>query len=97
MHYNRPAGLVAWVAPSRPVRFTPRYLSSGCRLPQRCSRLSNASDDGGPLHVRNERPDGMTQFSGEKTPLYVHGASQAASSYLRFAFEATCKYTSPPT
>src|SRR4029453_594403 len=32
------------------------------------------------LYVRNKRPEGMAQFSGEKTLLYVHGTTQAASS-----------------
>ena len=44
-----------------------------------------ARDPGIQLHVRNKRPSGMTQFSAEKTLLYVHGTSQAAS-YIRFGF-----------
>ena len=44
------------------------------------SYMIPSRDPGIQLYVRNKRPDGMTQFSGEKTLLYVHGASQAASS-----------------
>ena len=44
------------------------------------SYMIQSRDPGIQLYVRNKRPDGMTQFSGEKTLLYVHGASQAASS-----------------
>src|SRR5213593_777403 len=44
------------------------------------SYMIQSRDPGIQLHVRNKRPAGMTQFSGEKTLLYVHGTSQAASS-----------------
>jgi pimeloyl-ACP methyl ester carboxylesterase len=44
------------------------------------SYMIPSRDPGIYLYVRNKRPDGMTQFSGEKTLLYVHGTSQAASS-----------------
>ncbi len=44
------------------------------------SYMIQSRDPGIQLYVRNKRPDGMTQFSGEKTLLYVHGTSQAASS-----------------
>src|SRR5262245_11429944 len=37
------------------------------------------------LHVRNKRPADMTQFSAERTLLYVHGTSQAASSTFDLA------------
>ena len=37
-------------------------------------------DPGIQLYVRNKRPEGMAQFGGEKTLLYVHGTTQAASS-----------------
>jgi pimeloyl-ACP methyl ester carboxylesterase len=42
--------------------------------------MIQSRDPGIQLYVRNKHPDGMTQFSGEKTLLYVHGTSQAASS-----------------
>ena len=44
------------------------------------SYMIQSRDPGIQLYVRNKRPDGMTQFSGEKTLLYVHGTTQAASS-----------------
>src|SRR6266852_620654 len=44
------------------------------------SYMIQSRDAGIQLYVRNKRPDGMTQFNGEKTLLYVHGTSQAASS-----------------
>ncbi|MGE3537544.1 MAG: alpha/beta hydrolase [Candidatus Tectimicrobiota bacterium] len=44
------------------------------------SYMIQSRDPGIQLYVRNKRPDGMTQFSGEKTLLYVHGSTQAASS-----------------
>ena len=50
------------------------------------SYMIQSRDPGIQLYVRNKRPDGMTQFSGEKTLLYVHGTTQAASKYIRFAF-----------
>ena len=34
-----------------------------------------AKDPGLQLYVRNKRPEGMTQFSPEKTVVYVHGAT----------------------
>src|SRR5262249_57654895 len=46
-----------------------------------------ARDPGIQLHVRNKRPAGMTQFSAEKTLLYVHGTSQAASSTFHLALD----------
>jgi len=39
------------------------------------SYMIQSRDPGIQLYVRNKRPDGMTQFSGEKTLLYVHGTS----------------------
>lgn len=44
------------------------------------SYMIQSRDPGIQLYVRNKRPDGMTQFSGEKTLLYVHGSTQAGSS-----------------
>jgi len=46
-----------------------------------------ARDPGIQLHVRNKRPASMTQFSAEKTLLYVHGTSQAASSTFDLALD----------
>jgi len=50
---------------------------AGSRLKQNPSRyrsyMIQSRDPGTQLYVRNKRPDGMTQFSGEKTLLYVHG------------------------
>ena len=50
----------------------PQLVTESYMIPSR--------DPGMQLYVRNKRPEGMTQFSGEKTLLYVHGTSQAASS-----------------
>ena len=44
------------------------------------SYMIPSRDSGIQLHVRNKRPEGMIQFSPEKTLLYVHGTTQAASS-----------------
>jgi pimeloyl-ACP methyl ester carboxylesterase len=44
------------------------------------SYMIPSRDPGIQLYVRNKRPEGMIQFSPEKTLLYVHGTSQAASS-----------------
>jgi pimeloyl-ACP methyl ester carboxylesterase len=46
-----------------------------------------AREPGIQLLVRNKRPADMTQFSAEKTLLYVHGASQAASSTFDLALD----------
>jgi hypothetical protein len=39
------------------------------------SYMIPSRDPGIQLYVRNKRPDGMTQFSPEKTLLYVQGAA----------------------
>jgi pimeloyl-ACP methyl ester carboxylesterase len=44
------------------------------------SYMIQSHDPGIQLYVRNKRPEDMAQFSGEKTLLYVHGTTQAASS-----------------
>jgi pimeloyl-ACP methyl ester carboxylesterase len=44
------------------------------------SYMIPAGDPGIQLYVRNKRPEGLTQFTGEKTLLYVHGTTQAAST-----------------
>jgi pimeloyl-ACP methyl ester carboxylesterase len=44
------------------------------------SYMIRSRDPGIQLHVRNKRPEGMAQFNPDKTLLYVHGTSQAASS-----------------
>ncbi len=44
------------------------------------SYMIQSRDPGIQLYVRNKRPESMTQFSGERTLLYVHGTTQAASS-----------------
>lgn len=44
------------------------------------SSMIQSRDPGIQLYVKNKRPEGMTQFSGEKTLLYVHGTTQAAST-----------------
>jgi pimeloyl-ACP methyl ester carboxylesterase len=44
------------------------------------SYMIDSGDPGIQLFIRNKRPAGMTQFRGERTLLYVHGATQAASS-----------------
>lgn len=42
--------------------------------------MIESGDPGIRLFVRNKHPAGMTQFRAEKTVLYVHGATQAASA-----------------
>ncbi len=44
------------------------------------SYMISSRDFGIQLYVRNKRPEGMIQFSPEKTLLYVHGTTQASSS-----------------
>ncbi len=44
------------------------------------SYMIQSRDPGIQLYVRNKRPESMTQFSGDKTLLYVHGTTQAAST-----------------
>src|SRR5688572_9522502 len=44
------------------------------------SYMIPSRDPGIQLYIRNKRPEGMIQFSPEKTLLYVHGITQAASS-----------------
>ncbi|HEV2431512.1 MAG TPA: hypothetical protein VGT43_08370, partial [Burkholderiales bacterium] len=44
------------------------------------SYMIQSRDPGTQLYVRNKRPEDMTRFSAEKTLLYVHGTTQAASS-----------------
>jgi pimeloyl-ACP methyl ester carboxylesterase len=44
------------------------------------SYMIDSSDSGIQLFIRNKHPAGMTQFRRERTLLYVHGATQAASS-----------------
>jgi pimeloyl-ACP methyl ester carboxylesterase len=44
------------------------------------SYMIQSHDPGIQLYVRNKRPHGMAQFSPERTLLYVHGTTQAASS-----------------
>ena len=39
----------------------------------------DARDHGIQLYVRDKSPEGVAQFSGEKTLLYVHGTTQTAS------------------
>jgi pimeloyl-ACP methyl ester carboxylesterase len=44
------------------------------------SYMIDSADPGIQLFIRNKHPAGMTQFRSERTLLYVHGATQAASS-----------------
>jgi pimeloyl-ACP methyl ester carboxylesterase len=44
------------------------------------SYMIQSPDPGIHLRVTNKRPEGMTQFSPDRTLLYVHGTTQAASS-----------------
>ena len=37
--------------------------------------MIDAVDPGTKLYIRNKRPEGMTQFSAQKTLLFVHGAT----------------------
>jgi pimeloyl-ACP methyl ester carboxylesterase len=50
----------------------PKLVTESYMIPSR--------DPGIQLYVRNKRPEGMIQFSPEKTLLYVHGTTQASSS-----------------
>jgi pimeloyl-ACP methyl ester carboxylesterase len=63
---------VALASYAVPSQAEPKLATESYMIPSR--------DPGIELHVRNTRPDGMTQFSPEKTVLYVHGTSQAGSS-----------------
>jgi pimeloyl-ACP methyl ester carboxylesterase len=49
--------------------------------------LIESGDPGIRLFVRNKHPRGMTQYRSEKTVLYVHGATQAASSTFDLKIE----------
>jgi pimeloyl-ACP methyl ester carboxylesterase len=51
------------------------------------SYMIQSLDPGIQLYVRNKRPEGMAQFSGEKTLLYVHGTTQAASTTFDLPFD----------
>ena len=42
--------------------------------------MVDSGDPGIRLFIRNKHPAGMTQFRSQRTVLYVHGATQAASS-----------------
>ena len=42
--------------------------------------MVESGDPGIRLFIRNKHPVGMTQFQNQRTLLYVHGATQAASS-----------------
>jgi pimeloyl-ACP methyl ester carboxylesterase len=42
--------------------------------------MIESGDPGIRLFVRNKHPAGMTRYSAEKTVLYIHGSSQAASA-----------------
>jgi hypothetical protein len=42
--------------------------------------MVDSGDPGIRLFIRNKHPAGMTQFRSQRTLLYVHGATQAASS-----------------
>jgi pimeloyl-ACP methyl ester carboxylesterase len=44
------------------------------------SYMIDSGDPGIQLFIRNKRPAGMTQFHSERTLLYVHGATLAASA-----------------
>src|SRR5438093_7909804 len=65
-------GLVQAQQPMMSSQAEPKLVTESCMIQTR--------DPGIQLYVRNKRPDGMTQFIGETTLLYVHGTSQAASS-----------------
>jgi pimeloyl-ACP methyl ester carboxylesterase len=46
-----------------------------------------AADPGMKLYVRNKRPEAMTQFTAEKTLLFVHGATQPAEATFDLPLE----------
>jgi len=56
--------------------------------------MIESGDPGIRLFVRNKHPAGLTQYRAEKTVLYVHGSSQAASSTfdLKIAQESWMDY-----
>jgi pimeloyl-ACP methyl ester carboxylesterase len=67
--------LVALPLAAQPVKL----VAESYRVPGR--------DPGIELLIRNKRPADMTQFSAERTLLYVHGTSQAASSTFDLALD----------
>ena len=49
--------------------------------------MIDAVDPGMKLYVRNKRPEDMTQFTSEKTLLFVHGATQPAEATFDLPLE----------
>jgi hypothetical protein len=49
--------------------------------------MIDAVDPGTKLYIRNKRPEGMTQFSAQKTLLFVHGASLPGEVTFDFPVE----------
>ena len=47
----------------------------------------DAPDPGIKLYIRNKRPEAMTQFTAEKTLLFVHGATQPAEATFDLPLE----------
>jgi pimeloyl-ACP methyl ester carboxylesterase len=49
--------------------------------------MIDAVDPGTKLYIRNKRPEGMTQFSAQKTLLFVHGATLPGEVTFDFPVE----------
>ena len=61
------AAALAMSAVPASAQTTPKIVMEEFKVP--------AKDPGIEIYVRNKRPEGMTQFSADKTVVYVHGAT----------------------
>lgn len=75
------AALATFVAfPSgRAADQTPKLLTEHLMI--------DAVDPGIKLYVRNKRPEGMTQFTAQKTLLFVHGATSPSEAIFDYPLE----------
>jgi pimeloyl-ACP methyl ester carboxylesterase len=73
IHASLAALALALAAPPAAAQAGPKLVMEEFTVP--------ATDDPGiQLYVRNKRPEGMTQFSAEKTVVFVHGATYPAET-----------------
>ncbi|HKH34951.1 MAG TPA: alpha/beta fold hydrolase, partial [Beijerinckiaceae bacterium] len=73
IHASLAALALALAAPPAAAQAGPKLVMEEFTVP--------AKDDPGiQLYVRNKRPEGMTQFSAEKTVVFVHGATYPAET-----------------
>jgi hypothetical protein len=61
---------------------TPVAAQSGAKVVME-EFMVPAKDAGIEIYVRNKRPEGMTQFSPDKTVVYVHGRDLSERDRLR--------------